>query len=93
MEAPNSRSETERPGPTSEHIVMEVRRRLCSTGYHVLRSIECECRDGTLVLSGRVPTYYCKQLAQSVLLTDPLGPMIVNLIEVSGNGRQPRDLH
>jgi hypothetical protein len=48
-----------------------------------LRRVECEFHDGLVVLRGRVPTYYVKQLAQSILLIDPAVEAIENLIEVA----------
>ena len=83
MEAPSPGTATECPEAASEAIVMEIRRRLCSTGYHALRSVECEYCDGMVVLRGRVPTYYYKQLAQAALLVDSLVTTVVNLIDVS----------
>jgi len=88
MEAPSSGTGMECPETASERIVVEIRRRLCSTGYHALRSVECEYSDGIAVLRGRVPTYYYKQLAQGALLVDSLVNTVVNLIDVSENGRR-----
>ena len=67
----------------SERIGLEIRRRLCSSGHHALRSIECEYWEGEAVLRGRVPTYYMKQIAQSILLADPVVETVINLIEVA----------
>lgn len=36
-------------------------------GYPALRRVACEYRDGTITLRGRVPSYFLKQLAQSVV--------------------------
>jgi hypothetical protein len=80
-------STTECHDARSNEIAAEIRRRLCSTGHLVLRTVECEYQDGTAVLRGRVPTYYVKQIAQSSLLSSPLVKTVVNLIEVSGTGR------
>lgn len=88
MEVPNSRAATARADVASERIVAVLRRRLRSKGGHALHSVECEYRDGMVVLRGRVATYYHKQLAQAVLLIDPLVERLVNLIDVSDNGRQ-----
>ncbi|MFH1267255.1 MAG: hypothetical protein ABIK89_16125 [Planctomycetota bacterium] len=88
MEVPNTSTDADCPDAASQRIVVEIRRRLCSTGHHVLRLIEPEVCDGAVVLRGRVPTYYLKQLAQSVLLTDRLVETIVNLIEVPQNGHK-----
>ena len=35
--------------------------------YAALRQITCEFRDGVLVLRGRVPSYYMKQIAQNLV--------------------------
>jgi osmotically-inducible protein OsmY len=43
-----------------------VERRLRSHSYPALREISCEYRDRVLVLRGRLPTYYLKQVAQTV---------------------------
>ena len=88
MEAPVSGSGTDRRDTASDGMVKEIRRRLRSTGRDALLSVECEYSDDTAVLRGRVPTFYCKQLAQSVLLIDALAKRVVNLIEVSGNGHK-----
>ncbi len=86
MEASLSGLGSDRRDNGSDRVVAEIRRRLCSAGRHSLRYVECEYSDDAVVLRGRVPTYYCKQLAQSVLLVDALAKTVVNLIEVSGNG-------
>jgi hypothetical protein len=86
MEASVSGLGSDRRDTASDRVVTEIRRRLWSTGRHALRYVECEYSDDTVVLRGRVPTYYCKQLAQSVLLIDAPAKTVVNLIEVSGNG-------
>ena len=93
MEVPDTSTGADCPDAASQRIVVEVRRRLCSTGHHLLRWIEPEVCDGAVVLRGRVPTYYLKQLAQSVLLTDRLVETIVNLIEVSENGHKAAPVH
>jgi osmotically-inducible protein OsmY len=67
----------------SEEIALEIQRRLRSAGHPNLRHIQCEYRDGVVVLRGRVSSYYAKQLAQSVLLVDPAVNNIENLIEVA----------
>lgn len=86
MEASVSGPGSDRRDTASDGVVTEIRRRLRATGRGSLLSVECEYSDETVVLRGRVPTYYCKQLAQSVLLIDALAKRVVNLIEVSGNG-------
>lgn len=57
--------------------------RLRSNSYLALRNISCEYRDGALILRGRVPSYYLKQIAQQVVATIAGVSPIVNQIEVS----------
>jgi hypothetical protein len=45
-----------------------VAARFRRSGFPLLRAIKCELRDGVLVLSGAVPTYHLKQVAQSLAL-------------------------
>jgi osmotically-inducible protein OsmY len=44
----------------------DIQDRFQRSPYLPLRNIECRLDDGVLVLRGRVPTFYLKQLAQSV---------------------------
>jgi osmotically-inducible protein OsmY len=39
---------------------------LTRSGYLPLRQISCELRERTLLLRGSVPSYYLKQMAQSI---------------------------
>ena len=78
-----SHAQASRSQAGSEGVALEIRRRLRSAGHWALRSIECEYSEGEVVLRGRVPTYYMKQVAQSVLLADPAVETVVNLIEVA----------
>ena len=43
-----------------------VAARLRRSGYPFLRGIKCEVRDGLVVLSGAVPTFHLKQVAQEL---------------------------
>lgn len=44
----------------------DIQDRFHRSPYLPLRYIECRLVDGVLVLRGRVPTYYLKQLAQII---------------------------
>lgn len=46
-----------------------ARRRLQSSGYAALKAISCRFRRGTLILTGRAPNYFHKQLAQEAVRT------------------------
>jgi hypothetical protein len=62
---------------------------LRSSGYRPLVRLNCEVHDGRAVLSGVVPTFYLKQLAQALLLR--LGELqgVKNLVEVRPAGSAP----
>jgi osmotically-inducible protein OsmY len=46
----------------------QVRRSLRGTGYAALQQIDCRVENGIVELSGDVPSFYFKQIAQAVLL-------------------------
>lgn len=50
--------------------------------YRELRGVQCDCRQGQIILSGTVPTYYLKQLAQSLALATLPDARITNCIDV-----------
>lgn len=52
------------------------------SSYLALRSISCECRDGTLILRGCLPSYYLKQQAQAAVARVEGVGSITNEIEV-----------
>jgi hypothetical protein len=47
----------------SEDLIQD---RFHRSPYLPLRYIECRLNDGVLILRGRVPTFYLKQLAQTI---------------------------
>ncbi len=61
------------PSHASEgmHLVAQVERALCSSGYPSLRSVQVALRDQAVVLQGRVFSYYLKQVAQEMALMVP----------------------
>jgi hypothetical protein len=48
-------------------IQAAAERGLRSSRYSALKHVSCDYRDGVLVLRGRLPTYYLKQIAQEVV--------------------------
>lgn len=48
-------------------IVDSVHRALRASGYGQLLNLRAHCEQGRVTLQGCVPTYYLKQVAQSVL--------------------------
>jgi hypothetical protein len=51
----------------AETAVEEAYKRLSNGSHYFLRRILCEYDDGTLFISGKVPSYYRKQLVHSRL--------------------------
>jgi len=64
----------------------QVERALRNSPYLALRNVACECRDDVLILRGCLPTYYLKQVAQSVAVQVEGVLQVVNEIQVSCAG-------
>ncbi len=47
-----------------ESLLCEVNGVLRTSGYSALTYLRCEVNDGVLTLTGNVPSFYLKQLAQ-----------------------------
>jgi osmotically-inducible protein OsmY len=54
-----------------QHLERHIARALKATGYRILCAVRVSVRDRWVLLRGRVPSYYLKQLAQSVALAAP----------------------
>ena len=65
-----------------ERIEKSVQGRLLGSPYFALRNVGCVYRDGVLTLRGSLPTYYLKQMAQSVVTETEGVTTVVNQIEV-----------
>jgi len=65
-----------------DRVATTASRLLQHSGYRELRNVDCEYRDGGVVLRGQVSTYYLKQLAQVVLLNSPTVGRVSNLLAV-----------
>jgi osmotically-inducible protein OsmY len=59
---------------------------LHSCGYAGLRRLRCEATDAVVIVHGVVPSYYLKQMAQTIVQRLDGIRSVVNLVEV-----QPRD--
>ncbi len=66
--------------------VDQVERALRNSPYLALRNVACERRDDVLILRGLLPTYYLKQVAQSVAVQVDGVRQVVNEIEVACAG-------
>lgn len=65
-----------------EIVEVEAGARLRQSSYREVRCVTCEFREGVVTLRGRVPTFYLKQIAQSLVLTMERVEGINNRLEV-----------
>ena len=57
-------------------VTREVRRALDASGYTQFRQLQVICHDGCIGLQGTLPTWYLKQVAQTVVMAvAPLLPI------------------
>ena len=49
-------------------LQQRVRKTLRGTGYAALQRIDCRVENGVVELLGEVPSFYCKQVAQAVVV-------------------------
>lgn len=66
----------------TEQVVHEAEGRLGQSSHLFLRHIECHVEEGALYLEGKVPSFYLKQAAQSLLQSVEGVDRVVNRLEV-----------
>ena len=76
--------------PLHDSVVHEARHRIQRSAYLPLRSLSCDYLQGVLTIRGQVPTYYLKQLAQSLVSTVEGIQEVQNLVDVVLPGSLPR---
>lgn len=75
--------ETDRSKSLQQQQVMEVAKsRLQASPYLPLAKVTCNYEDGVLLLRGRLPDFYHKQLAQHAVAEIPGVTQVVNDTEV-----------
>jgi osmotically-inducible protein OsmY len=55
---------------------------LRSSGYLLLRRLDCKVTAGVVTVSGAVPTYHLKQVAQAILMRVASVREVHNVVEV-----------
>ncbi len=68
----------------SESPAEAASRLLWSSSYHTVRRITCTFEGGVLTMEGRLPSFYLKQIAQTMVRDIPGVVRIENRIEVTG---------
>lgn len=71
-------------GVSSCNVAAVANGRLHASSHRELRWVDCEYRHGTLVLRGRLPSYFHKQLAQEAVGNLEGVEEVCNEIEVAG---------
>ena len=75
----------------AERIAKRAERRLKESGYFCLRRVSCHYHEGVLALRGRLPSFYLKQVAQTVVLQIEGVIEILNQVEVIDSSAQSVD--
>ncbi len=57
--------------------------------YSVLKDIDCDFHEGLLVMRGSVPTFYLKQIAQTICRSVAGVRQVVNLLDVTVPEKPP----
>lgn len=68
--------------PEGHAVVAQAAAELRRSSYAAVRQVMCVCRDGVLTLTGRVPNYYEKQVAQTLVQFRLQGVAIRNELKV-----------
>jgi osmotically-inducible protein OsmY len=68
--------------PRGNSLGERARRRLTQSPYHAVRRINVEERHGVLTLSGRMPNFFLKQMAQTAVAGVEGVKRIINRIDV-----------
>lgn len=64
-------------------LIERVRCALRATGHTPLRGVAVTAHTGFVILGGRVPSYYLKQIAQTIALAVPGARSICNDLDVA----------
>jgi len=59
-----------------------ARARYLDSGYAILRTVRCDFHEGVLTLRGHVPSYYLKQIAQTLVGQLDHVELVENRLEV-----------
>jgi osmotically-inducible protein OsmY len=71
-----------RPSREELRLTERVERALRATGYGPLRGVAVAVRARLVILGGRVPSYYLKQIAQTTALAVPGALQVRNDLDV-----------
>jgi osmotically-inducible protein OsmY len=73
--------------PRSERLASDilaaVHEQLRASSHYFVRAVTCEFERGVLILRGRVPSFYLKQLAQTLVRRVAGVDQVKNLVDVA----------
>jgi hypothetical protein len=67
---------------STTHIASLAAHALKKSSHPALRNLSVEGTEGNLIISGRVSSYYLKQLAQETIMSVREGMQLVNKVDV-----------
>lgn len=73
---------TKRVDPSGPEFVEQAKSRLSESSHLFLRHVDCRLDAGVLYLEGKVPSFYLKQTAQSLLQEIAGSQPVENRLEV-----------
>lgn len=65
-----------------QHMARQAAQCLSGSAYAPVRCVRCSVKAGVLTLSGRVPSFYLKQVAQSLVLKLGQFEGVINHLDV-----------
>lgn len=76
------RKTTQPASKVADRVVALAESKLRKSQYNSLRAVRCQFHEGALILHGRVPSFYLKQVAQTVVRNIEEVAQIYNRLEV-----------
>jgi hypothetical protein len=67
---------------STSHVATQATHALRKSSHPALRALSVEGTEGNLIISGRVTSYYLKQLAQETIMSVREGMQLVNKVDV-----------
>lgn len=66
----------------TEQVIHEAEGRLVQSSHLFLRHVQCHLEEGALYIEGKVPSFYLKQTAQTLLQSLEGVDRVINRLEV-----------
>jgi hypothetical protein len=67
---------------STTHVATQAAHALKKSSHPALRNLSVEGAEGNLIISGKVSSYYLKQLAQETIMSVREGMRLVNKVDV-----------